>query len=145
MTEPAATAQDLEHLRLLSTFHYVLSGITAVFSLLPIFHVIVGILIATGGMDSLEPSRQHGHGPPAAFGWLFAIFGCAFIAFGLTLASLMFVAARRLARRRSHMFCMIVAGVSCIMMPFGTVLGVFTLIVLARPQVKALFDVPATP
>ena len=40
--------------------------------------------------------------------------------------------------------CMIVAGLSCMMMPFGTVLGVFTLLVLLKPQVKALFDAPAT-
>jgi hypothetical protein len=32
------------------------------------------------------------------------------------------------------------AGVMCIFMPFGTVLGVFTLIVLLRPSVKPLFE-----
>jgi len=32
------------------------------------------------------------------------------------------------------------AAIACINMPFGTALGVFTLIVLARPTVKALFS-----
>jgi hypothetical protein len=37
------------------------------------------------------------------------------------------------------------AGVACLFMPFGTVLGIFTIIVLVRPQVKALFDTMAPP
>jgi len=31
------------------------------------------------------------------------------------------------------------AGVECMFMPFGTVLGVFTIIVLMRPSVKEIF------
>jgi len=32
-----------------------------------------------------------------------------------------------------------VAGAACLMMPFGTVLGVFTIIVLMRESVKEMF------
>jgi hypothetical protein len=32
------------------------------------------------------------------------------------------------------------AAVACIFVPFGTVLGVLTIIVLTRPSVRALFD-----
>jgi hypothetical protein len=38
------------------------------------------------------------------------------------------------------MRCFVVAAIECIFMPFGTVLGVFTIIVLSRPSVKALFQ-----
>jgi len=38
------------------------------------------------------------------------------------------------------MFCLIVAGIICIFMPLGTILGVFTIIVLVRPSVKAMFE-----
>jgi hypothetical protein len=31
------------------------------------------------------------------------------------------------------------AAIACMLMPFGTVLGVFTIIVLMRPSVKELF------
>ena len=34
------------------------------------------------------------------------------------------------------------AGIECIFMPVGTVLGVFTIIVLVRNSVKALFGMP---
>ena len=36
--------------------------------------------------------------------------------------------------------CMTVAGIQCILMPFGTILGVFTIIVLTRGSVKELFS-----
>jgi len=37
------------------------------------------------------------------------------------------------------MFCFVVACIECLFMPFGTVLGAFTIIVLMRPSVKNLF------
>ncbi len=43
------------------------------------------------------------------------------------------------------MFCLVMACVACLFMPFGTVLGVFTIIVLARPSVQTLFSRPAVP
>jgi hypothetical protein len=39
------------------------------------------------------------------------------------------------------LYCLVVAGIECIFMPFGTVLGVFTIIVLMRPSVRNLFGV----
>lgn len=77
--------------------------------------------------------------PFAFFGWFFVIIASVFILFGLTLACLVFATARCLARRKHHLFCVVMAGVECIFMPFGTVLGVFTLMVLVRPSVKELF------
>ena len=55
---------------------------------------------------------------------------------------LLAVAGRRLAQRRSYMFCMVMAGVACMLTPVGTVLGVFTIIVLNRPSVRRLFGRP---
>lgn len=44
----------------------------------------------------------------------------------------------------SLVVCMVIAGIaSATCMPFGTVLGVFTVIVLVRPSVKELFRAPA--
>jgi hypothetical protein len=142
-SSPPASAQDLEHLKLLSIFHYVVAGLTALFSLFPVFHVVIGLLIATGHMDHMG-GKGHNEGPPAAFGWIFAAFGCAFIAAGMTIAAVIFTAGRSIARRRRHTFCLVAAGLSCLIMPFGTVLGVFTLVVLLRPQVKALFETPSS-
>ncbi|MDR6093565.1 hypothetical protein [Stenotrophomonas sp. SORGH_AS_0321] len=137
-------AQDADHLRLLSIFHYVVAGITALFSLFPLIHLLMGLAIVTG---HLPMESEQGNEPfdPRLFGWFFVAFAGAFIAGGLTLAGFMAYAGRCLAQRRRHVLCMVVAGISCCFMPFGTVLGVFTLIVLVRPSVKAAFvGVPAS-
>lgn len=128
--------QDEEHLRLLSIFHYVVAGLTALGGCFPFIHITIGLMIVTGKFDG--PGHDDA---PAVFGWLFVVFGLFIVAMMWTLATVMFLAGRRLSQRRSHLFCTIVAAVSCLWFPFGTVLGVFTLIVLSRPSVKQLFGV----
>jgi len=49
------------------------------------------------------------------------------------------LAGRFLAQRRRYYYCLVMAGIACMFMPFGTVLGVFTIIVLLRESVKELF------
>ena len=79
-------------------------------------------------------------------GLMFVIIPALFIAIGWTLALFIFLAGRRLHRRAAWKFCFVVAAIECILMPFGTVLGVFTIIVLSRASVKELFGVkPAAP
>lgn len=137
---PAPTAEDLQQLRLLSVFHYVLAGVTAVFSLFPLLHLFMGLAIVTGHipMESDAPGAPD----PALFGWFFVAFAAFFILCGLTLAGFMAYAGRCIAQRRRHLLCLVVAGISCMFMPFGTVLGVFTLVVLLRPSVKVAFTSP---
>ena len=55
----------------------------------------------------------------------------------------MIVAGRKLHTQRSHTYCFVVACFECLWMPFGTALGVFTLIVLSKPTVKELFALNA--
>ena len=43
-------------------------------------------------------------------------------------------------RRQNRMFSMVVGGLNCMNMPFGTALGVFTIIILMRPSVQAVYD-----
>jgi len=61
------------------------------------------------------------------------------------LAVLMIIAGRFLAKRRHHTFCIVVAAIACLFMPFGTILGVFTLVVLMRDSVRLQFDAIAAP
>ena len=132
--------KDLEHLKLLSIFHYVYAGLTALFSSIPIIHVIVGLVFILAPDKMTEPGGQE---PPAFLGWFFAIFGSAIILIGWTIAILRAIAGRCLARRRAYWYCFVIAILDCLSIPLGTVLGVFTLIVLVRPTVKALFGVAA--
>lgn len=135
-------SQDEEHLRLLSIFHFVVGGLTALLGCLPVFHVGFGLFFLFGNVDF------DGGAPPESariFGGLFVVIGLLVMLFNWTLAGLLIVAGRRLAQRRSHTFCTVVAAIQCVMFPFGTALGVFTLIVLCRPSVKQLFGLEITP
>ena len=124
---------DVEHLRLLSIFHYIVGAITGVFSLLPVMHLAIGVAMVTGRFE------QSGEAPPAMFGWFFIVVALVFIVCGLALAACLVLAGRFLSRREHYLFCFVMAALACIFFPFGTVLGVFTIIVLSRPSVKELF------
>ena len=135
----ALVDQDEEHLRLLTVFYYAYAAITALFACIPLIHLTIGIfLVANPGIFG---DTKNGP-PPALLGYLFTIIGAALVLIGWTFATCSFLVARFLARRKHYLFCMIVAGASCMAFPVGTALGVFTLIVLLRPSVKAMFVQP---
>ncbi len=127
-------AQDEEHLRLLSIFHYVVAGLAAAFACIPLFHLGLGILMLTGRAEFAEQD-------PAAplIGCFFVAFAGTFILAGWTFAALLALAGRFLAKRRHYNYCLVMGGVACMFSPFGTVLGVFTIITLVRESVKELF------
>ncbi len=125
--------QDNEHLDLLAVFHYVVAGMTALMACVPFIHVAMGIIVLVADFSGQNQP------PPRAIGWLFVVLGGFFILLGWTLAVLILFAGRRIHRRTAWRFCFVVAAIECVLMPFGTVLGVFTLIVLSRQSVKELF------
>ena len=131
-------SQDADHLRLLSIFHYVVAGIVGLFSLFPLIHIAVGIGILTGAFDD----AKRGGPPPAFVGWLLVLLPLIFIIAGLTLAICIALAGRKIGRRTGHLYCLVVAGLESMLMPFGTVLGILTILVLLRPSVKMLFGIP---
>ena len=126
---------DEDHLRLLSIFHYVLAGLAALFSLFPIVHLLIGFGIVSGTF----PPNAGAEAAPAFLGWFFIALASVFILCGMALAFCLLLAGRYLVQHRGYVFCLIVAAFSCFAPPFGTVLGVFTIIVLMRPSVKELF------
>lgn len=127
--------EDREYLRLLSIFHYVVGGLAALFACFPIIYIAVGVLAvyAPGTMDA------EGDALPALFGWVFIVVGAGLMLLGWAFVVFTIITGRYLARQVHYMFCMVMAAIECIFMPFGTVLGVFTIIVLARPSVKKMF------
>jgi hypothetical protein len=131
------TSQDLEQLRILSIFHYVIAGLTALFACVPIFHLAIGlsILLGSGPWSSMPED-----GPPMMiFGLMFTLLPALFIAMGWVTAFLIARAGSLLRQHRSHTFCLVMGAISCCFFPLGTVLGVFTILVLSRPGVRRLF------
>jgi len=63
---------------------------------------------------------------------------------GITMAICILIAGQCLFRRKAYSFALVIACVECLFIPFGTILGVFTIIVLSRESVKALFGTVRT-
>jgi len=128
--------QDEQHLNLLSIFHFVLAGLKILFSCIFLIHVAIGIAMLCGAIDGNDA-------PPRFIGLFFILFGLAFILISWVLAGLMITLGIKLRQRKSPTFCLVAAAIECISMPFGTILGVFTIIVLMKEPVKELFETAA--
>lgn len=124
--------EDERNLDLLAIFHYIVGGLTALFSCFFLLHVAMGIAMLCGAFDGKDA-------PPKFFAWFFILFPAVFIVAGWTLAGFVIAAGRMLKRRVSRTFCLVVAGIECILMPFGTVLGVLTIVMLMKDSVKGMF------
>ncbi|MEN8754821.1 MAG: hypothetical protein ABF332_02550 [Akkermansiaceae bacterium] len=67
--------------------------------------------------------------------WVYGVIG----AWMITQIVLNFLTARAIAQRHKPLLVQITAGINCLSIPLGTVLGVFTYVILARPAVHAQF------
>ncbi|MGF6418689.1 hypothetical protein ABH900_002172 [Stenotrophomonas sp. AN71] len=141
---PAFSAQDADHLRMLSIAHYVVGGLIALFSMIFIVHIVLGITALTGNLPMNSGGQPSSPAEQRLFGWMFTLIGCVIVFGGVTLGAFVAYAGRCLAHRRRYLLCLIMAGLACLFTPIGTVLGVFSLITLLRPQVKAAFDTAGT-
>ena len=134
--------QDAEPLRLLSIFHYIVAGLAGLFAFFPLFYTTVGaILIFAARHGTPKPGEEL---PPEFVGWIFAVVGSLLCLLGIAIAICILVAGRSLAKHTRYWFAFIVACIECVFIPFGTILGVFTIIVLSRESVKTLFSTETT-
>ena len=130
---PTPTGTDLEqkksYLDILAIFHYVYGGVGL------LFVFFAGAIM--GGVFSIPEvyrDMRHDAGclPMIVFG--FAI-GLALL---YCVANLL--AGRWLQQRRQRVPVLVVSGLNCLNFPLGTLLGVFSIALLAQVEVKALFD-----
>jgi len=133
--------RDQEHLRLLMLAYYIMAGYIAFFSLFGLIYVGMGAMFMSGAI----PLPPTGQGDPRVMGMFFAGIGATFVVFGMGFALLTFLAGRSIRDRRRRILIYVVAGLGCIHIPWGTLLGICTFMVFARPSVKALFERPAAP
>jgi hypothetical protein len=129
---------DADHLRLLSVFHFVGAGL----AVLGLGFLAIHYLFFHAFLNNPEMwKNQKGAMPPpkeffAIFKWLYIAFGMWFVVSAIAnVLSGVF-----LGRRKYRTFSLVVAVMNCIHIPLGTVLGVFTIIVLLRPSVREVYD-----
>lgn len=129
-------SQDETYLDNLSIAHYVVGGIMVFFACMPLIHIFIGLSIIMGGAGFFPESAEP---PPAFFGWMFFIIGLMVFLFGQAVSILVIVSGRFLKRRKNYLFSFILACIVCMFVPFGTILGVFTIIVLSKDSVKRIY------
>ena len=141
MTQPQTrqTIVDDEHLKLLS-WGYLFSGVmTALFSLLGLLYALMGLFMSTMLSAAAKAGERTDAMTPESIGAFLGIFGLIFFLFSISVAIAKFVAASCIKRRKSRTLCLIVAGLTCFGIPYGTVLGVCSFMVLGRESVVLQF------
>jgi hypothetical protein len=132
------TPEDESNLNVLAICHYVYGGFHAVGGLFGIIYVVIGLMIAAGGMGA--GASAGGGPPPAAIGGIVAVFGGVISLFIWVMAALVIYSGVSLKKRRRRTLSFVTACICCLNVPLGTALGVFTIIVLNRAGVKAIYD-----
>ena len=135
-------AIDEEHLRLLRIGYLVSAAMSAFLAAFPLLYVAFGVVFVRGLLGSFRSASDV---DPTVFGWIFVALGLSLFVLFAGNAVFKLAAARAIARRRSHTFCLVAAAVTMLGIPWGTVLGIFSFLVLERPSVKALFTQPGAP
>jgi hypothetical protein len=131
-------AIDADHLALLAIFHFIFAG----FALIGLGFLFIHYLF----MHAIFTNPDMWHGPNAPpreqfehffgiFKWFYLGMGTIMIAGGVTnLLSGLFI-----QRRVHRTFSIVIAALNCLQIPFGTVLGIFTLVVLLRESVWEVY------
>jgi len=133
---------DEEHLKLLSLGYMISAGVSAFFSLFGLFYVFMGVALSAALSNVPYTVPKAAEPPPALFGWVFGGIGLAIFLLMIGFGALKLRTAFCIKRRKSRTFCMVIAGISCLGIPYGTVLGVLSFIVLTRDSVARQFDTP---
>lgn len=124
---------DRDHLRLLAIFHYLLAGVFALMIPLAAAPAAIGAILSR----MLPPEAAM----PPEMKTLLSLAAVALVIAGIAGVVGLALTGFWLSRARHYWFCFISAACNTFFWPFGTILAIFTIIVLVRPSVKALFGV----
>ena len=135
MDPQEARIRDEEQLRLLGTFHYVVAGLQVAFGVLSLLNLWLWRTMMRDG-----PAMFGDFPPPDAFIPFMTATVVVYFVGALAFAALTLMAGRCIRARRSRRFVVTAAAINCVAFPFGTILGIFTLVVMNRESVRAIFD-----
>lgn len=143
--------EDAEHLSALSVGHFVMAGLTGLGALPLVAYAFVARSVAEQLGNNARLMRDDISGEVAldGLGGLESLtdglgsvlVGFLVVAFLLTILTAIgfFLVGLKLRQRRWWTFCYLSGWGECLLFPFGTILGVFTIVVLSRPSVKNAF------
>lgn len=144
MKPPPIPCNDAEHLRTLAICHYIKAGLTLMMcAFIPLHYAVMRMVFTSPEFTKGGQAEQQTGGPlpfdPLEFFSFFQWFYVIAAVFMLAAIILTVMSARFMQRRVHRTFSIVVAGFLCLLFPLGTLLGVFTLIVLTRDSVMRLY------
>lgn len=128
--------KDRKHINILSVLHYALAapliiGFTPLSIL--VFLLVRHFINNVGNPDYVANPSE------ALTSWRDVILLSSIVILGWSWIVCLILAGIKLWKKHSLTFCRIIAGVTCISFPLGTLLGVFTLITLSKESAKEMF------
>ena len=129
---------DADHLNLLAIFHFVGAGLAVLGILFLLAHYMM-MHAVFANPDVWKNQKQPMPVPPeqifAMMKWFYLAGAAWFVASG----GLNVISGLGLRTRKGRTFSLVVAGINCLYIPLGTLLGVFTIVVLLRDSVRELY------
>ena len=133
-------SESRQFLDVLAIFYYFAGGLAILFGFFPLVHLMMGLGMMTGSL--MPGSAPEDSLMGFAMGGIFILIALAFILCLWGYGASMIVAGHGLKRQQRYIFCVVMAAVSCAFFPVGTALGIFTILVLVREDVKIAFGQP---
>ena len=128
--------RDREHVKLLAIFHFLFGGLAFVgIGFLGVHYFIMHTVFSNPDMWKSQPQAMPPKAFLDAFIWFYLFMGVLLLT-GLVLNVL---SGMFLLQKRNRLFSLIIGGLNCLQIPFGTALGVFTILVLSRDSVRQLY------
>lgn len=125
---------DEGSLRLLSIFFYILACMSGLAGCIVMSFALLGIAVMAGAVEGLPREIA------MFLGLILVVLESiiAIIVWGLGLLETL--TARSFATRSRYRFCCVMACLELLNVPFGTAVGIFAIVILSRPSVRALYD-----
>lgn len=129
---------NARYLNLLYIFHMIVGGVAGVFSCLPLVNLSMGL----SAISDIPKSIVQGDAfsPFTFLSVMFILLPLGIVVIGWMFAIAVVLNGYYIKKRHWHAYCLIVSGIESIFMPFGTILGIFTIILLTKSEIKVLFD-----
>ena len=124
---------NLDTLRIL---HIVKGILTMLFSFFPLIYVVIGSFMTSG---VIPDSSTSGNSSPEEVGIIMIAIGSIFTIIILAIGILSLIAAKFIKEKRNYNFVFVASIICCLGGMLSIALGVFSLIELTKPEVKALF------
>jgi len=119
--------EDIRYLNVLAVFHFIVAGIVALISCAPLINLFIGFSMLEEIPRAIAQGELFSDQILVPF-IMFTLLPVTFSVVGWMFSVAIALNAYYIKKRKWLIYCLVMGGIETIFMPFGTVLGVFTII-----------------